>query len=212
MGGFEENQRKLAENSALSKMLLSPAVRAFWPDWWYAGGAGIACSSVTRGNHREGLGTVASAMRLTTARMRAKACRAIARLFVVERLLQAVSPASLELSLAAIKDVELERKELHDHWQQRLARSRYEVEQARRQYAAVDPEHRLVARVRSPLGRSALRGRTVIGRLHPLPAGVPDATFVAGARADSGCLRICRLSGTPTRPRRRIVKRSRDCC
>jgi len=32
------------------------------------------------------------------------------------------------------------------HWQQRLSRSRYEVEQSRRQYAAVDPEYRLVAR------------------------------------------------------------------
>ena len=66
--------------------------------------------------------------------------------FVVERLLQAVSPASLELSLAATEDTERERKQLDDHWQQRLTRSRYEVEQARRQYAAVDPDHRLVAR------------------------------------------------------------------
>ena len=66
--------------------------------------------------------------------------------FVVERLLQAVSPASLELSLAATEDIERERKQLDDHWQQRLTRSRYEVEQARRQYAAVDPDHRLVAR------------------------------------------------------------------
>ena len=71
---------------------------------------------------------------------------AVLESFVVERLLQAVSPASLELSLAATEDIERERKQLDDHWQQRLARSRYEVEQARRQYAAVDPEHRLVAR------------------------------------------------------------------
>jgi len=66
--------------------------------------------------------------------------------FVVERLLQAVSPASLALSLAASENIERERKQLDDHWQQRLARSRYEVEQTRRAYAAVDPDHRLVAR------------------------------------------------------------------
>ena len=66
--------------------------------------------------------------------------------FVVERLLQAVSPASLELSLAASEDIERERKQLDNHWQQRLVRSHYEVEQARKQYAAVDPEYRLVAR------------------------------------------------------------------
>jgi hypothetical protein len=50
------------------------------------------------------------------------------------------------LSLAATADIERERKQLDDHWQQRLERSGYEVEQARRQYAAVDPDHRLVAR------------------------------------------------------------------
>jgi hypothetical protein len=65
---------------------------------------------------------------------------------VTERLLQTVSPASLELSLAATEDFERERKQLDDHWQQRLARSRYEVDQARRQYTAVDPDYRLVAR------------------------------------------------------------------
>ena len=48
-----------------------------------------------------------------------------------------VSPASLELSLAATEDIERERKQLDAHWQQRLTRLRYEVEQARRQYAAV---------------------------------------------------------------------------
>jgi hypothetical protein len=71
---------------------------------------------------------------------------AVLETFVGERLLQAVSPASLELSLAASEDIERQRKQLDDHWQQRLTRSRYDVEQARRQYAAVDPDHRLVAR------------------------------------------------------------------
>jgi DNA invertase Pin-like site-specific DNA recombinase len=65
---------------------------------------------------------------------------------VIERLLQAVTPASLELSLAAAEDIERDRRQLDEHWRQRLVRSRYDVEQARRQYTAVDPEHRLVAR------------------------------------------------------------------
>ena len=42
-------------------------------------------------------------------------------LFVVERLLQAMSPASLELSLAAAEDIEHERKQLDEHWQRRRA-------------------------------------------------------------------------------------------
>jgi len=66
--------------------------------------------------------------------------------FVSERLLQAVSPASLELSMAATQDLQREREQVDKLWRQRLERSRYEIEQARRHYAAVDPEHRLVAR------------------------------------------------------------------
>ena len=53
-------------------------------------------------------------------------------------------PACWSAVVAATEDIERERKQLDDHWKQRLARSRYEVEQARRQYAAVDPEYRLV--------------------------------------------------------------------
>jgi hypothetical protein len=66
--------------------------------------------------------------------------------FVVERLLQAFSPASIALGLAATADIQRERKQLDDRWQQRLTRSRQEVEQSRRGYAAVDPKHRPVAR------------------------------------------------------------------
>jgi hypothetical protein len=71
---------------------------------------------------------------------------AVLESFLVARLWQAVSPASIALSLAATADLERERKQLDNRWQQRLARSRYEVEQSRRGYAAVDPKHRLVAR------------------------------------------------------------------
>jgi hypothetical protein len=86
--------------------------------------------------------------------------------FVVERLLQAISPASLELSLAASEEIERERKQLDDHWQQRLARARYEAEQARRQYAAVDPEHRLVARELERRWEEALRANEQLQAAH----------------------------------------------
>jgi DNA invertase Pin-like site-specific DNA recombinase/DNA-binding transcriptional MerR regulator len=65
--------------------------------------------------------------------------------FVIERLLQVVQPASLEVSLAAVGDLEQERARLQTHWQQRRSRCAHEVEVARKSYAAVDPEHRLVA-------------------------------------------------------------------
>lgn len=61
-------------------------------------------------------------------------------------VLAALEPAALELHLSAAADLEQERERLHDHWRQRLERSRYETERARRQYQAVEPENRLVAR------------------------------------------------------------------
>jgi DNA invertase Pin-like site-specific DNA recombinase len=146
---FEENQRKLAENHTLGKMLSAPRH-----------GPSVLAGLVVCGRcgHRMLVGytNTAAARTLRYSCQRdaidygADACQSLSgaalESFVVERLLQAVSPASLELSLAATQDIERERKQLDAHWQQRLTRSRYEVEQARRQYAAVDPEHRLVAR------------------------------------------------------------------
>lgn len=147
---FQENQRKLAENSSLGKMLSAPR---HGPSVL----AGLVVCGRCGHHMLVGYGNTASAaktLRYSCQRdaidYGVDACQSLSgaslESFVVERLLQAVYPASLELSLAASEDIERERKQLDDHWQQRLTRSRYEVEQARRQYAAVDPEHRLVAR------------------------------------------------------------------
>src|SRR3954462_5707356 len=65
---------------------------------------------------------------------------------LAELMLQALTPAALEVSLQLAEDLELERTVLHRQWQQRLERARYEVERAQRQYDAVEPENRLVAR------------------------------------------------------------------
>jgi DNA invertase Pin-like site-specific DNA recombinase len=65
---------------------------------------------------------------------------------VSAQVLEALQPAALELHLAAAADVAQERRRLHQHWQQRLERARYEAERAARQYQAVEPENRLVGR------------------------------------------------------------------
>ena len=65
---------------------------------------------------------------------------------VEEQVLRALQPAALELSLQAEDQIQRERQRLHLHWQQHLERARYQVERARRQYDAVEPENRLVAR------------------------------------------------------------------
>jgi len=146
---FEKNQEKLNDNSTLGKLLAAPR---HGPS--VLGGL-LVCG---RCGHRMLVGynnvntkkTLRYSCQRDAIEYGQDVCQSLSgtvlESFVVDRLLRAVTPASLELSLAATEDIERERKQLDDHWQQRLSRSRYEVEQARRQYAAVDPDHRLVAR------------------------------------------------------------------
>jgi Recombinase zinc beta ribbon domain/Recombinase len=65
---------------------------------------------------------------------------------VTTQVLGALEPAALDLSLKAIEDVKRERQRLNRHWEQQLERASYEVHRAERQYQAVEPENRLVAR------------------------------------------------------------------
>lgn len=65
---------------------------------------------------------------------------------VRDRFFAAIQPARLETVLAALTALEQERQALDRQWQLKLERARYTVRLAQRQYDAVDPEHRLVAR------------------------------------------------------------------
>ena len=66
--------------------------------------------------------------------------------FVTTQVLSALAPASLELSLAAAEQVEQDRAAVAQLWEQRRERAAYETDRAARQYQAVEPENRLVAR------------------------------------------------------------------
>jgi hypothetical protein len=66
--------------------------------------------------------------------------------FVTKHVLAAVEPAALELSLAAAEQVEHDRAAVAQLWKQRRERAAYETDRAARQYQAVEPENRLVAR------------------------------------------------------------------
>jgi hypothetical protein len=57
-----------------------------------------------------------------------------------------MTPAGLELCLHAIEARERERSALEKTWQLRLERARQDVDRAFRQYDAVEPENRMVAR------------------------------------------------------------------
>ncbi len=65
---------------------------------------------------------------------------------IADLVLAAVQPAAIEVSLAVAADVEAERAALERNWRQSLERAAYVVQRAHRQYQAVEPENRLVAR------------------------------------------------------------------
>jgi len=75
---------------------------------------------------------------------------------IARLVLDALQPAALEISLQVAADLEGERARHHADWQQRLERARYEAERAERQYQAVEPEHRLVARTLEAQWEAAL--------------------------------------------------------
>ena len=66
--------------------------------------------------------------------------------FITQQILAVLEPASLELSLSSAEDIERQRKKIDQQWQHRLERMQYDVDRAARQYHAVEPENRLVAR------------------------------------------------------------------
>ncbi len=65
----------------------------------------------------------------------------------IERLLlEALEPDQIAMAIAALGQVEEEVRQLERQWSLKKERARYEAERARRQYDAVDPDNRLVAR------------------------------------------------------------------
>jgi hypothetical protein len=72
-------------------------------------------------------------------------------------VLEALRPASLELSLAAADVMHREAERLETHWKQRLERAHFQAERAHRQFDAAEPENRLVARELERRWEEALR-------------------------------------------------------
>ena len=64
---------------------------------------------------------------------------------VSEEVLQALQPAELELSWAALQELERRDHAIMHQWQMRVERAEYEAALAERRYQEVDPSNRLVA-------------------------------------------------------------------
>lgn len=65
---------------------------------------------------------------------------------VVDAFLKALTPAALEATQHAIQQLEADHDAALGQWRLAVERARYEAERAERQYRAVEPENRLVAR------------------------------------------------------------------
>lgn len=80
-------------------------------------------------------------------RPRCQEVRALAVDAEIEQLiLTALTPDRIALAVAALDELEQENRAMERQWSLKRERARYEAERARRQYDAVEPENRLVAR------------------------------------------------------------------
>ena len=78
---------------------------------------------------------------------------------LAQQVLKALEPASLALSLQTIEQARTERRRLDEQFRQRVTRAAFEADRAERQFHAVEPENRLVARTLEQRWEAALRGQ-----------------------------------------------------
>jgi DNA invertase Pin-like site-specific DNA recombinase len=76
---------------------------------------------------------------------------------VARLVLEVLVPERITLALDALEQLGLERDALERQWQLRLERTRYDAQRAQRQYDAVEPDHRLVARTLESQWEAKLR-------------------------------------------------------
>jgi hypothetical protein len=76
--------------------------------------------------------------------------------YVTGRVLAALAPAQLAVSLAVLDEMERQQRELFGQWQRRLEAARYAANLAQRRYEQVDPQNRLVARTLEQTWEAAL--------------------------------------------------------
>jgi hypothetical protein len=101
---------------------------------------------------------------------------AVSRLF-----LEAMQPAQLEVSIAALEQLEARARQIDRQWQLRLERAQYEADLAQRRFMAVEPENRLVART---LERDWNDKLAALQRLEQEYAALPQPTLRVATAAE----------------------------
>jgi excisionase family DNA binding protein len=126
-------------------------------------------------------------------------------------LLEALAPAGMAGMIRAAEDYEKDNEAERERWNQKIERARYEVRLAERQYNAVDPDNRLVARELERRYEKALRELEATeaessGRLKELdrPLSEAEQQLLTGYAEDLGDL----WNAPSTRPqdRKRIAR------
>ena len=130
---------------------------------------------------------------------------------VASEVLRALEPAALDLSLRAIENVEQERKRLHGQWRQTLERVEQEVARAERQYQAVEPENRLVARTLEARWEDALKKQRQVEEEHHrflarLPASIGAADRERIRSLSGSIATLWNASGTSAVDRKQIIR------
>ncbi|HEY3230304.1 MAG TPA: recombinase family protein [Roseiflexaceae bacterium] len=94
---------------------------------------------------------------------------------VAEALLEAMQPAQLAVSRAALEQLEAQARQIERQWQLRRERAQYEADLARRRFLAVDPENRLVGRTLEREWNEKLRAVAALEREYAtLPQFTPQ--------------------------------------
>jgi DNA invertase Pin-like site-specific DNA recombinase len=126
-------------------------------------------------------------------------------------LLDALAPDKITIALAAVGQLEEETRQLERQWALRRERARYEAERARRQYDAVEPENRLVARSLERAWEEKLRAVEAIDQEHARwrveePLALDDEDHAALQALGENLPQIWRAPTTTAMDRKRILR------
>jgi hypothetical protein len=130
---------------------------------------------------------------------------------LLDALALALAPDRIAIALAAMGQLEEESRQLERQWALRRERARYEAERARRQYDAVEPENRLVARSLERVWEEKLRAVEAIDQEHARwrseePLVLHEADRASLQTLGENLPRIWRATTTSAADRKRILR------
>jgi hypothetical protein len=130
---------------------------------------------------------------------------------VARVLLDALAPDQIAIALAAMGQLEEESRQLERQWTLRRERARYDAERARRQYDAVEPENRLVARSLERAWEDKLRAVEAIDQDYARWRAEEPLVIATADRAELQALgenlpRIWHAASTSAADRKRILR------